>query len=589
MKVKNIVFSGFAAVILANVCGNAMAASVTFTSKTYVDEGLATKADVNALAEYTKTVDLADVAITGSYDDLKNKPTFPSLDGFVSKQRLEEVQAALEVAIADKQDKGEYLEAKDLTTLNEAITALQTGKADVSTVTELQNAIASLGNTYATKADMTAADEALQAAIENINLADYVKAVNVYTKNEADARFLVMRDANALGANLQWDEDGKLNTKGIVTADGLKELEDKVADAVTQTELDTFGYQTAKDVEGAITTATADLATKSELNAKQDKLTAGDNITIEEGTISAIVDLDGLATSQELTNLQTTLQASIADKQDKGEYLEAKDLTTLNEAIVALQTGKADAQTVTDLQNAIDALGDKYATDEELGAAIAAVEAKIPTVPTKVSELENDAGYITNAALTGYAMSENVYTKGEADAKFLIMRDANALGANLQWDEDGKLNTKGIATADGLKELEDKVADAVTQTELDAIGYLTADSELNGAKIIPASVAKTALVDEVQTSLSKADSAVQEIATGTENGTIAVDGVDVPVKGLGTAAYSSADAYVVNPDLPKDNGDYMLMVEYKDGVHTYTWTNIEDYHPSSNLGGDYEL
>ena len=360
MKVKNIVFSGFAAVILVNVCGNAMAASVTFTSKTYVDEGLATKADVNALAEYTKTVDLADVATTGSYDDLKNKPTFPSLDGFVSKRQLEEVQAALEAAIADKQDKGEYLEAKDLTTLNEAITALQTGKADVSTVTELQNAIASLGNTYATKADMTAADEALQAAIENINLADYVKAVNVYTKNEADARFLVMRDANALGANLQWDEDGKLNTKGI-------------------------------------------------------------------------------------------------------------------------------------------------------------------------------------------------------------------------------------ATADGLKELEDKVADAVTQTELDAIGYLTADSELNGAKIIPASVAKTALVDEVQTSLSKADSAVQEIATGTENGTIAVDGVDVPVKGLGTAAYSSADAYVVNPDLPKDNGDYMLMVEYKDGVHTYTWTNIEDYHPSSNLGGDYEL
>lgn len=59
------------------------------------------------------------------------------------------------------------------------------------------------------------------------------------------------------------------------------------------------------------------------------------------------------------------------------------------------------------------------------------------------------------------------------------------------------------------------------------------------------SVTKAQLVTEVQTSLGKADSALQKasITTGTTNGTISVSGDDVEVKGLGSAAYTSADAY----------------------------------------------
>ena len=46
------------------------------------------------------------------------------------------------------------------------------------------------------------------------------------------------------------------------------------------------------------------------------------------------------------------------------------------------------------------------------------------------------------------------------------------------------------------------------------------------------------LSDEVQTSLGKADSAVQSITEGTKAGTIAVDGTDVPVHGLAKVATS---------------------------------------------------
>ena len=42
---------------------------------------------------------------------------------------------------------------------------------------------------------------------------------------------------------------------------------------------------------------------------------------------------------------------------------------------------------------------------------------------------------------------------------------------------------------------------------------------------------------------AKADTAVQSVVTGTEDGTIAVDGTNVPVKGLGSAAYKAATAF----------------------------------------------
>jgi len=45
---------------------------------------------------------------------------------------------------------------------------------------------------------------------------------------------------------------------------------------------------------------------------------------------------------------------------------------------------------------------------------------------------------------------------------------------------------------------------------------------------------------------AKADTAVQSVATGSENGTIAVDGTDVSVKGLGSAAYTNSTAYATS-------------------------------------------
>ena len=85
------------------------------------------------------------------------------------------------------------------------------------------------------------------------------------------------------------------------------------------------------------------------------------------------------------------------------------------------------------------------------------------------------------------------------------------------------------------------VAGSVTATEL-------ANNAVTTVKIANGNVTKEKLATAVQASLDKADSALQkaDITSGTANGSIAVDGTDVPVKGLGSAAYKVAGAAVGN-------------------------------------------
>lgn len=82
------------------------------------------------------------------------------------------------------------------------------------------------------------------------------------------------------------------------------------------------------------------------------------------------------------------------------------------------------------------------------------------------------------------------------------------------------------------------VAGSVTATEL-------ASNAVTTIKIANGNVTKEKLETSVQTSLGKADTALQkaDIKTGTTNGTISVDGTSVSVKGLGTAAYQNTTAF----------------------------------------------
>jgi hypothetical protein len=74
---------------------------------------------------------------------------------------------------------------------------------------------------------------------------------------------------------------------------------------------------------------------------------------------------------------------------------------------------------------------------------------------------------------------------------------------------------------------------------------VTSDTHKVSASILEASIAKDRLVKSVQDSLDLADSALQkgDITTGASNGSISVEGTDVAVKGLDTAAYKKVEDF----------------------------------------------
>jgi hypothetical protein len=74
---------------------------------------------------------------------------------------------------------------------------------------------------------------------------------------------------------------------------------------------------------------------------------------------------------------------------------------------------------------------------------------------------------------------------------------------------------------------------------------MTITDNVISADVKAASIAETHLNASVNASLDLADSALQkaDIATGSANGTISVEGTDVKVKGLKSAAYTDSTAY----------------------------------------------
>ena len=110
-----------------------------------------------------------------------------------------------------------------------------------------------------------------------------------------------------------------------------------------------------------------------------------------------------LATTDALQSAVSELTALIDNKQAAGDYLVAADLKTLEDAVAALESGKATVADLTALQTTVTNLGDTYATDAELKDQIDAVKLLIPTVPTNVSAFTNDAGYLVSSDLADYA------------------------------------------------------------------------------------------------------------------------------------------------------------------------------------------
>ena len=592
---------------------------------------------IDAVDAAVKAIDLSQYA---TVDDVDAKLLLKA-----NASALNTLKTTLEAAIAEKQDKGEYLEAEDLTVINTAISNLESGKADAGTVAALQTAINNLGNIYSTKGELSDVETRLQNAINAIeipNLSEYAKSADVALTYATKAELGTKADASALDGLVTSEQLEKLRTDleteiakkqasgDYATAAALKavsdsladlkgdsytkeEVDQKIADAISGgqidlsgyaktsalealqalvddnaaeiTKLKNAGYQTSGDVQGAITTATAYLATKAELAdyAKADDLaevatTGSYNSLLDKPTIPSIA---GLATSAELQ----ALEDKIAAKQDAGDYLEEADLAEINAAISNLQSGKADVSAVTALQTAINNLGDNYASDAELTAAINGVKALIPTVPTDVSAFTNDAGYITSAALDGYATKSeipstaNLATKAElatkADASALndlvTSEELETLRTNLEAEIAKKQASGDYATATALKAVSDSLAEyaktsnVYTKAEVDEkiAGAASGGSvDLSGYATTSALDALQALVNGNTTEITNLKNAGYQTSTDVQNAiTTATEGF---------ASQDDLAGYMATPANP-GTGKYLLSATCTSKKCSYSW------------------
>ena len=161
------------------------------------------------------------------------------------------------------------------------------------------------------------------------------------------------------------------------------------------------------------------------------------------------------------------------------------------------------------------------------------------------------------AVVANSAITPGTHTKITYDSKGLVTGGDNLAASDIPNLPASKI-TSGTFADDRIASAStwNNKQNALTTTQLNAVNsgitsgkvstYDGYKSQINAKYTKPTGgIPKTDLDSAVQTSLGKADSALQShqtIKTGSANGTISVGGTDVAVKGLGTAAYK-ADTY----------------------------------------------
>ena len=157
--------------------------------------------------------------------------------------------------------------------------------------------------------------------------------------------------------------------------------------------------------------------------------------------------------------------------------------------------------------------------------------------------MTTDSSPSDTSLLKRYTLSQNGSNIGTID----IPKDLVAVSGEIV-NQDGSGNTGTFIklTIDNGNPIYINVADLIeynSVADTDEIDLTESASHQISATIKTGSIALSKLASSVQTSIGKADTAVQSVTTGTANGTIKVDGTAVSVYGLGSAAYADTTAF----------------------------------------------
>ena len=286
-------------------------------------------------------------------------------------------------------------------------------------------------------------------------------------------------------------------------------------------------------------------------------------ISNEAGTL---VKLASTTASGDLASDVATLQGQVADliskvgKAAEGEVA-ATGLYALIDEVKTLAEGKVASVGATDKSITVG------------GTATA------PTVKVAISAAEDNALSLADDGLKVVVpeVTHPEYTivkkadSGDYAAVYQLTKDGTAVGADINIPKDMMVKSGSVQTYEAGS-LPAGVAEAGTyivlvlndeaETKLyinvgNLIEYVTSGSAEGDmvfvnidplthkvtATITDGTITEAKLHADVKAKLAKAVSAVQKVEAGTANGTIAVDGADVAVTGLKSAAYAESSAF----------------------------------------------
>lgn len=250
----------------------------------------------------------------------------------------------------------------------------------------------------------------------------------------------------------------------------------------------------------------------------------------------------------------------------------AKDVTNLQTAVANC------LRSIESSDNSIDVQITDIAGN---GGKQADIKVRLSATKPNSLELKDDGLYVptpTIPTVPVYTLKKDTTASSGASATYHLLKDNVKVGDAIDIPKDMVVEsgavktyaTKTEATNDGMPAdqankgtfpgtfikltIANKTSDSLFINAGGLIEYVTSGSESGDMIVIEVSkdhkvtgtisdktITKEKLIEAVQTSLGKADSAVQTVETGATNGHIKVDGTDVKVKGLNTAAYTTVD------------------------------------------------
>ena len=312
-----------------------------------------------------------------------------------------------------------------------------------------------------------------------------------------------------------------------------------------KTELETYAASGATAYVGQILT----LYTDSKAEAYMISDEAGTLVKLAQTTASGDLASDVAA-------LQSQVNSLIAKvgKAAEGETA-ATGLYALIDEVKALANSKVASIGATDASVVVDSS-----------------TATAPKIQVQISKVENNALTLTDDGLKvivpdvthpEYTIKKLETATAGMSASYQLTKDGTSVGAVIDIPKDmvvesGTVETNPTGQPAGtylVLTLANKTSDKVYINVGNLIEYVTAGDSPDGMVVVSvsedhkvtatlgnASITEAKLVKAVTDKLAKAVSAVQSVTAGSANGTIAVDGEDVAVTGLKSAAFATVES-----------------------------------------------